>query len=62
MSDVDAYVPASVMVVVAHPDDAEFMTAGTIARWTCAGASATYVIVTKGDITQGFLWHFFTIR
>ncbi len=48
-SNVDLYVPASVMVVVAHPDDAEFMTAGTVARWTRAGANATYVIVTKGD-------------
>lgn len=49
MPDVDPYVPASVMVVVAHPDDAEFMTAGTVAKWTRAGASATYVIVTRGD-------------
>jgi LmbE family N-acetylglucosaminyl deacetylase len=37
------------MVVVAHPDDAEFMAAGTVARWTRAGADATYVVVTKGD-------------
>lgn len=49
MPGVDAYVPDSVMVVVAHPDDAEFLTAGTVAKWTRAGASATYVIVTKGD-------------
>jgi len=48
-SDVDSYVPESAMVVVAHPDDAEFMTAGTIARWTGAGARATYVVVTRGD-------------
>jgi LmbE family N-acetylglucosaminyl deacetylase len=37
------------MVVVAHPDDAEFMAAGTVAKWTRAGSSVTYVIVTKGD-------------
>jgi LmbE family N-acetylglucosaminyl deacetylase len=37
------------MVVVAHPDDAEFMTAGTVAKWTRAGTAVTYVIVTKGD-------------
>jgi LmbE family N-acetylglucosaminyl deacetylase len=43
------YVPKSLMVVVAHPDDAEFMTAGTVARWTRAGADATYVVVTRGD-------------
>jgi len=48
-SNVDGYVPESVMVVVAHPDDAEFMAAGTVAKWTRAGATATYVIVTKGD-------------
>ncbi len=47
--EVASYVPESVMVVVAHPDDAEFMTAGTIAKWTQAGAKATYVVVTKGD-------------
>jgi LmbE family N-acetylglucosaminyl deacetylase len=48
-SDLEAFVPKSVMVVVAHPDDAEFLTAGTVAKWIRAGASATYVIVTKGD-------------
>jgi LmbE family N-acetylglucosaminyl deacetylase len=37
------------MVVVAHPDDAEFMAAGTVARWARAGSEVTYVIVTKGD-------------
>jgi len=37
------------MCVVAHPDDAEFMFAGTIAKWTRAGTTVTYVIVTKGD-------------
>lgn len=48
-TDVDGYVPASAMVVVAHPDDAEFMVAGTVAKWTGAGATVTYVVVTKGD-------------
>lgn len=43
------HIPASVMVIVAHPDDAEFMVAGTIAKWTKAGAEATYVVITKGD-------------
>lgn len=45
----DGYIPASAMVVVAHPDDAEFMAAGTVALWTRGGATVTYVIVTKGD-------------
>ncbi len=45
----DGYVPERAMVVVAHPDDAEFMIAGTAARWTAAGSEMTYVVVTKGD-------------
>jgi LmbE family N-acetylglucosaminyl deacetylase len=48
-AEVNGYVPASAMVVVAHPDDAEFMAAGTAARWARAGAEITYVVVTKGD-------------
>jgi len=42
-------VPGSAMVVVAHPDDAEFMVAGTVAKWAAAGSMVTYVVVTKGD-------------
>jgi LmbE family N-acetylglucosaminyl deacetylase len=48
-SNVEGYVPQSAMVVVAHPDDAEFMVAGTVAKWTAAGAVVTYVVITKGD-------------
>jgi LmbE family N-acetylglucosaminyl deacetylase len=48
-SNVEGYVPASAMVVVAHPDDAEFMVAGTVAKWARAGAEVTYVVVTRGD-------------
>ena len=48
-SSAAGYAPASAMVVVAHPDDAEFMAAGTVAKWTRAGATLTYVVVTKGD-------------
>jgi LmbE family N-acetylglucosaminyl deacetylase len=43
------YTPKSAMVVVAHPDDAEFMAAGTVAKWAREGSEVTYVIVTKGD-------------
>ena len=46
---VNSYTPKTVMVVVAHPDDAEFMAAGTVAKWTRAGSTVTYVIVTNGD-------------
>lgn len=36
------------MVIVAHPDDAEFGCAGAIARWCDAGCEASYVICTDG--------------
>ncbi|HSJ59418.1 MAG TPA: PIG-L deacetylase family protein [Anaerolineae bacterium] len=42
-------VPASAMVIVAHPDDAEFTMAGTIAAWTKAGCKVTYVLCTDGN-------------
>lgn len=41
--------PERALVVVAHPDDAEFMVAGTVARWTRAGSHVVYVVVTKGE-------------
>lgn len=37
------------MVVVAHPDDAEFSSAGTIARLTREGKNVVIVQVTSGD-------------
>lgn len=49
MATAHEYVPASAMCVVAHPDDTEFLFAGTVAKWTREGADVTYVIVTKGD-------------
>ena len=41
--------PARVMVIVAHPDDADFGPAGTIAAWTRAGTVAHLVCCTSGD-------------
>lgn len=38
-----------VMVVVAHPDDAEFSCAGTIAKFTEAGMHVVFVLCTSGD-------------
>jgi LmbE family N-acetylglucosaminyl deacetylase len=38
-----------VMVIFAHPDDAEVQCAGTIALWVEAGKKITYVVLTKGD-------------
>ncbi len=36
------------LVVAAHPDDAEFGAAGTIARWVEMGTDVRYVVVTDG--------------
>jgi LmbE family N-acetylglucosaminyl deacetylase len=41
--------PERVLVVAAHPDDIEFGAGGTIARWTAEGATAHYLVVTRGD-------------
>jgi LmbE family N-acetylglucosaminyl deacetylase len=38
-----------VLVVSAHPDDVDFGSAGTIARWTAAGIEVTYCVCTDGD-------------
>lgn len=38
-----------VLVVVAHPDDPEFMAGGTIAHWTDQGIEVVYCIVTDGS-------------
>ncbi|MEJ5220768.1 MAG: PIG-L deacetylase family protein [Tepidiforma sp.] len=43
------FVPPSAMVVVAHPDDAEFLCGGTVAKWAARGCDVTYVVITKGD-------------
>lgn len=37
-----------VLVVVAHPDDAEFSSSGTVALWTDQGTEVSYVICTDG--------------
>ncbi len=39
----------SVLVVMAHPDDAEFGCGGTIAKWAAAGKIVDYVLCTSGD-------------
>ena len=38
-----------VLVVMAHPDDAEFGCGGTIARWAAAGKEVYYLLCTSGD-------------
>ncbi len=37
------------LVIAAHPDDAEFGVAGTVAQWTQAGRRVVYVVCTSGD-------------
>jgi len=40
---------AHVLVVMPHPDDAEFGVAGTVARWVREGKDVVYVVCTSGD-------------
>ncbi len=42
-------VPSSAMVIFSHPDDAEFVTAGTVAYWAEQGCEITYLSATSGD-------------
>jgi LmbE family N-acetylglucosaminyl deacetylase len=42
-------IPDSALVIVAHPDDAEFTMAGTVASWTGAGCRVNYVVCTDGN-------------
>lgn len=41
--------PKRIAVVFAHPDDAEFGVAGTVARWVNEGHTLIYVSLTSGD-------------
>ncbi|MBI2853273.1 MAG: PIG-L family deacetylase [Chloroflexi bacterium] len=45
--------PAQVLVVIPHPDDAEFGVAGTVARWVREGKDVVYVNCTNGDKGTG---------
>lgn len=38
-----------IMVVIAHPDDAEYMIAGSVVQWIKEGRQVSYVICTNGD-------------
>src|SRR3989442_12308417 len=40
---------ASALVLFAHPDDAEFMCGGTVARWARDGCEVHYVVITDGS-------------
>src|SRR4051795_3862867 len=45
-SDVDV---ERILVVTAHPDDVDFGSAGSVARWTDAGIDVAYCICTSGE-------------
>ncbi|MEV8511205.1 PIG-L deacetylase family protein [Dactylosporangium sp. NPDC051484] len=38
-----------VLCVLAHPDDVDFGSAGTVATWVDAGIEVAYLLVTRGD-------------
>ncbi len=40
---------ADILVIGAHPDDAEFGAAGTIARWVKEGKQVVYLVCTSGE-------------
>jgi len=44
-----ADIKADVMVISPHPDDSEFGTAGSVARWVKEGKVVVYVICTNGE-------------
>lgn len=48
MSELDLENFERALVIVAHPDDAEFGSAGTVAGWTGRGIRVDYVICTDG--------------
>lgn len=41
--------PADILVISAHPDDAEFGVGGTVARWVREGRTVVYAVCTNGD-------------
>ncbi|MEE8473164.1 MAG: PIG-L family deacetylase, partial [Dehalococcoidia bacterium] len=43
----------SVLVITAHPDDAEIGAGGTLARWVAEGRELNYVVCTNGDKGSG---------
>jgi LmbE family N-acetylglucosaminyl deacetylase len=41
--------PVDILVIIAHPDDAEFGAAGSVVRWIAEGRSVAYVACTSGE-------------
>lgn len=49
MQNEGAIQKTDILVITAHPDDAEFGAAGTVARWAAEGKSIVYAVCTSGD-------------
>ena len=49
LSSSDEFTPTKVLVIVAHPDDIDFGTAGTVAILTDHGVDVVYGLVTSGQ-------------
>ena len=41
--------PTRALVIVAHPDDAEFQCGGTLAKWAAAGCIINHLVLTDGS-------------
>ncbi|MGI9577072.1 MAG: PIG-L deacetylase family protein [Microthrixaceae bacterium] len=46
---IDLPTPASALVVVAHPDDAEFQCGATLAKWARSGCVVHHLVLTDGS-------------
>ena len=49
LPDLGADCPKTLMAIMAHPDDIDFSSAGSIARWCAEGWTVYYVLATSGD-------------
>ena len=50
MDPVELKSPEKVLVVVAHPDDADFGSGGTVAKWIASGVEVHFCVATNGDL------------
>lgn len=49
MNSRDIATPERALVIVAHPDDAEFQCGGTLAKWASKGCIISYLVLTDGS-------------